>query len=155
MNPNQLYYRHVTLGGRAVLWLFGWALVVLLIRLAWFASHQRPVALGIELASAFVLVSFFALPPCWNLIGRFRRRYRARGLLRVKHYPVAVTLIGLGAFYGLVFPCAVLVELIGSSHEFPIAAVPAWIYLAYLVKVGLALMMAKAGFTLLAHSRTK
>lgn len=155
MNPNQLYYRHVTLGGRAVLWLFGCALAVLLFRLAWFASHQRPVALGIEVASAFVLVSFFALPPSWNLIGSLRRRYRSRGLLRAKQYPAAVMLIGLGAFYGLIFPCAVLVELIASSHEFPIDAVPAWIYLAYLVKVGLALMTAKAGFALLAHSRRK
>lgn len=71
----------------------------------------------------------------------------------MKQYPVAVTLIALGASYGVIFPSAVLVELIASSHELQIGAVPAWIYVAYLVKVGLAFLVAKEGFMLLSLSR--
>ena len=151
MNPNQPFYRHVSLGGRAVLWLIGCVLAVVLLQLAWLVTRQLPIALGVEIASVLLLVSAAALPPSWYLIGRLRRRFRAGGLhRRVRQHQVAVALIAFGASYGVIFPTAVLVELIASSHKPPSGAIPWWICVAYLLKVGLALILAKQGFKLLA-----
>jgi hypothetical protein len=150
MHPNELYVRETQLGGRPWVPLFALVAICVFASFIWSWAQQAPRALGIEVASLVVLSGVALPPPCWRRLVAARSRYRARGLLPHRLRGLAVSLLSLGLLYGVVFPCWLAVELLVSGvpisreHEL-------WWAFGYLVKLGIALSVARTGFRLLKY----
>src|SRR5262249_10069199 len=92
-------------------WVLALAGIAILSWHAWGWVARQPRALAIEISTLLVLAAFALFPPCWRAISAARRRHRARGLLPHRHPGLAITLLSLGALFGILFPLWLVIAL--------------------------------------------